>query len=84
MTELPPELAQIPQFRDIRRNLFEQDNCAIHGPEPIPDPCFRVCRECGHAFETEEDLIQAELSEWPGDRPVVEEIYSCPYCSHDW
>ena len=34
-----------------------QDECAIHGHEPIPPDCFRVCGECWHAYPTAQALV---------------------------
>jgi len=64
-----------------------QDRCFFHGIELIPEGCYRVCGECGHAW-TEEKLLLAHneiLDEF--DHPEVfdpDEVFSCPLCAHDW
>lgn len=62
------------------------DQCAIHGHEPIPEKYFRICGECWHVFVTAEELVQAYRDEMPEPkRPTpLEEIYFCPYCTHDF
>lgn len=70
------------------------DVCALHGYEPIPDGCFRVCGKCHHAYATAEDLIHEEnrlrdeLRLFDGIRQnpcdSVADILCCPLCSHDW
>lgn len=35
-----------------------RDECAIHGHEPIPPDCFRVCGECWHAYPTAQALVE--------------------------
>lgn len=39
------------------------DECYIHGEEPIPENCYLVCGECGHAYPTAEDLMAADRAE---------------------
>lgn len=72
------------------------DRCFFHGVEPVPNDCYRVCGECGHAFVTAEALLQAEhdvveeinrasLTDWravPSEN--ADDIHFCPLCTHDW
>lgn len=64
--------------------------CAIHGYEPIPPDCYRLCVECGHAFATAAELVLADLEvrRSLGAADVVgrdsSEINVCPHCSHDF
>ena len=67
------------------------DECAIHGHEPIPEKYFRICVECGHCFVTAEDLEIADLNirqEIEPDRVHVmlpaTVIEICPMCTHDF
>lgn len=36
-----------------------KDQCAIHGYEPVPAGCFRICGECLHAYASEQELLDA-------------------------
>jgi hypothetical protein len=71
--------------------------CYFHGEEPIPHDVYRLCGECGHAYTTANDLLDAynfETDVINGamsmfDSPIPHEtdvgrIYSCPLCTHDW
>lgn len=74
------------------------DNCYVHGYEPVPSSYYKMCYECQHVFVTEQDLIDDDVQvrrnfnkvAGPGDYlfsedPVpVEEIFCCPHCSHDF
>lgn len=71
------------------------DRCAIHGHEPIPANCYRVCGECWHAYATADELIEADyavrldLAEADGLADLVERrdpdlIHICPLCTHDF
>lgn len=57
--------------------------CYLHGLEPIPDGAYLVCHECGHCFDTREDLERLALSEvnYTGD---VDELRFCPLCTHNF
>lgn len=71
-------------------------HCKFHDvDEPITPDTYRVCGECGHAFETDVRLIvetnktNAALERaCPGaelPRHVTpDEIDSCPFCNHDF
>lgn len=59
------------------------DQCFFHGTEPLNGSEYRVYRECGHAYQTERDLIAAWHEEVGPEEPPMF-IYSCPLCSHDW
>lgn len=64
------------------------DRCWFHGDEPIPRGCYRVCLECGHAFVTAADLLEAErkicvaMELKPADS--AEDVAVCPLCTHDF
>lgn len=62
--------------------------CALHGHEPIPPDAYRVCGECGHCFNTREDLLyeDAKVHREMGMKVPDEdaEIYVCPLCTHDF
>lgn len=62
--------------------------CYFHGDEPIPPNAFRVCLECGHCFNTREDLLyeHAKICREIGVAVPDErnEIYVCPLCNHDF
>lgn len=64
------------------------DQCWFHGEEPIPDGCYKVCYECGHAFATAEDLLEAErqICAQVGTTPVekAEDVEICPLCTHSF
>lgn len=70
----------------------EADHCHFHN---VDEPRTGVgtghlCRECGHWFPTDADLIEAThakraevgLPALPAIR--AEEVYTCPHCSHDF
>lgn len=69
-------------------------HCYSHEEDEPDDPCYRVCGECFHVFPTAADLVrdhnaevQVMMAKWGGSLLVaadVEEIFSCPWCSHDW
>lgn len=77
-----PKLSLVPPY-----NAYGNDDlCAIHGYEPVPPNCFRICGECGHAYATAEDLLRINHELW-GDQfdvRAVESILDCPLCTHDW
>lgn len=62
--------------------------CAIHGHEAVSEHPYLVCGECGHSFETSDDLMKEHnrvmeelgLLEW---ELTPENVYSCPFCAHD-
>lgn len=56
--------------------------CEIHGcVELITPKTFRVCSECGHVFETEDELVAAYLQK---HRSIPENYWTCPLCTHDF
>lgn len=70
-------------------------HCAFHDvDEPITPTTFRVCLECGHAFETDVRLIvetnktNAAMERATGvemSRHVTaDDITCCPFCYHDF
>jgi hypothetical protein len=64
------------------------DECWFHGAEPIPHGCYRVCFECGHAFATAQELLDAErkICREMGIRPSesAEDVDVCPLCTHSF
>lgn len=66
-------------------------HCFWHNTdEPVTEP-FRVCLECHHAYATIGALISAHNDAMLEVGGVMvfgtnddSEIYSCPFCSHDW
>lgn len=48
---------------------------------------YRDCFECGHVYNSAEELIDAYNSEKPDDIAEVSDvdlISFCPFCIHDW
>lgn len=40
------------------RDLMPDQECAVHGYEPIPpEGAFKICVECGHAYLTAQELV---------------------------
>jgi hypothetical protein len=58
----------------------------VFGPEPI----YKVCFECKHVYQTEEELREAYICNAPemykdmARRTKTEDIYFCAYCLHDF
>lgn len=70
-------------------NKWTTQVCYFHGVEPIPADAYRVCAECGHCYNTREDLVSEDvkLRRWGLDIPLpdpADEIYTCPLCLHDF
>lgn len=69
---------------------MSNDQCYIHGHEPIPDGYFKICGECWHVFPTAQALIDDDLAvrrEYLGPAmgpDPVEDIHICPHCTHDF
>lgn len=69
-------------------------HCYSHGEDEEQSPAYRICGECYHVFPTAADLVhdhnaevQVMMAKWGGSLLVVAdagEIFSCPWCSHDW
>jgi hypothetical protein len=71
-------------------------HCTFHDvDEPITEDTYRVCGECGHAFETDVRLIvetnktnAAMEKAVPGaELPrhvTADDINHCPFCYHDF
>lgn len=68
--------------------------CFFHGVEPIPDTYYILCLECGHCYQTREDVetldyaIQLAMTRYYSDfQPTnhpASTIYICPLCTHDF
>lgn len=40
------------------RDMLPDQECAVHGHEPIPpEGAFKICVECGHAYLTAQELV---------------------------
>jgi hypothetical protein len=67
---------------------MSEDQCWLHGEEPIPRGCYRVCGECGHAFATAGELLDAErrICAEMGftGAESAEDVVVCPLCTHDF
>lgn len=68
-----------------------EDECSIHGYEPIPERFYRICHECRHCFVTEQELIKADFEirrSIFGDLEIRatsgDKIHICPECTHDF
>ena len=71
-----------------------EQHCCSHGEDEPQEPCYRACGECYHVFPTAADLVrdhnaevQAMMARWGGELLTaqhVDEILSCPWCSHNW
>lgn len=60
-----------------------RSDCAIHNqPEWAFEP-FTVCFECGHIWETPEE-IESEFSLTIKKQVAIDAIGFCPLCLHDW
>jgi hypothetical protein len=62
-------------------------HCAIHhADEPVNDGTYIVCYECGHVYQSSDDLVTAFKREMghspPGDlAPIID---GCMECGHDF
>jgi hypothetical protein len=62
--------------------------CFFHGDEPVPSDWYRLCGECGHCFDTVDDLLLAdnrnriEIGLQPITDPTL--VLFCPLCTHDF
>lgn len=52
--------------------------------EPITDNPFRVCGECGHVYQTGQELMTAYGEIGPPKVVDGYTIYFCPLCAHDF
>jgi hypothetical protein len=68
-------------------------HCYWHHVDEPGEGAYRACFECGHVYQTAEDLRQAWAAEIAPDLrdhgpvpgpPPAEEIWGCPLCAHDW
>ena len=64
------------------------DDCAIHGYEPIPTIFHKICPECFHVFVEPEELLTEhnKRCEEVGAPPEtdVNQVFICPMCTHDF
>lgn len=68
-----------------------ESSCAICNKiEPVTDETYEVCFECGHVYETEQDLIDTEYETAQSyeDQAIPKQkgidILYCPLCLHDF
>ena len=54
-------------------------HCCWHH-EDEPSGAYAVCLECGHAYQSAEDLLEA----WSFRYLNPEEVPGCAFCLHDW
>jgi hypothetical protein len=83
----------------LPENTVEQ--CYFHGVEPVPPGGYYImCMECGHCYDTEDDLRRAYrviVEQWaasslargchdidPLTVPPASDIYFCQECAHDF
>jgi hypothetical protein len=68
-------------------------HCVWHNLDEISVEPYRICLECNHVFATVAALVSAYNDAmrkmWVWGVMVFgtnddSEIYSCPFCSHDW
>ena len=60
--------------------------CRIHSElEPIDDDTFLVCRDCCHAFQTKEKLLEACWEKFGETIQIfdADKVSICPYCLYD-
>jgi hypothetical protein len=64
------------------------DLCVEHyRHEPADEKTYRVCGECWHAFQTEEELIDEFNKVLPSEVRSVNsgtQVFACPHCAHDF
>lgn len=75
------------------------DHCHWHGTDEPAEGAYRVCFECSHAYRTAQDLLaahnaaMAEMAKASRSFPPTWEhipetdagqVFSCPFCIHDW
>jgi hypothetical protein len=72
--------------KDLR--MTQQTFCQVHWRYEDTTDAYRTCRECFHVFPTAQALLDDTEELWNelGYEPIrdVEQIYSCPHCTHDW
>jgi hypothetical protein len=68
---------------------YETLECWFHHKiEPHQDGSI-WCPECWHTYWDDAELIATEIQQWGqnwdrNEPPTVDDISSCPLCSHDW
>lgn len=72
--------------------IWTDDTCAFHlRDEPITEDTFKVCGECWHAFQTEDEfrnavadaMFECGLGLYAATM-LEENSTCCPFCSHDF
>lgn len=78
-----------------RDKFTSTTRCMHHGDEPTSAQTYLVCMHCGHAFQTEQDLVDkyneavARLlrGSIPPDAVIAttgEMVLYCPFCTEDF
>jgi hypothetical protein len=84
-----PQTSSHEEFSELVDELSDSHNpCWVHHAfEPVlSDTPFIICFECGHVYNTAEELLRDEKDFWP-EQPAgrkAEEVASCPWCIHDF
>ncbi len=85
MTRIAPELVTLHEPSQACGGT----HCWTHDVDEPDEGAYRRCLECGHVYQTAEDLqrqwtANAPRFVTPGAVPPVEQIFFCPICAHDW
>lgn len=65
-------------------------HCHYHDVDEPVETAYRVCLECGHAFQSPRELLTAykiamrDIHEIGTPWPDAGSVPECPYCGHDW
>jgi transcription elongation factor Elf1 len=67
--------------------VFDNSDCYFHAHEKAEASDYLQCYECGHSYKTAQNLID-ELKKLRGPEDnreiVLEKIFFCPICLHDF
>lgn len=72
---------------DAARSTPEDYDCFFHGVEPLPEEYYQLCGECGHVWETRDDLLRDDLdlrTQIGLQQDPEAPIRICPLCTHDF
>lgn len=71
--------------RGRRTAVSDTAVCFIHGvDETYTDGLsYKACGECWHVWQTPAAFI-ADLAKWGLPIPPLDQVYSCPLCTHDF
>jgi hypothetical protein len=64
-------------------------HCHWHNADEPAKGTYRTCQECGHVYQSADDLIKAWAEQWkssgePWAIASAENIPCCAFCAHDW